>query len=48
MFRVWIEYYNREEVEMCEVTKADWFNRLYEELENDDEVEHYGVETIEL
>lgn len=45
-FEVVIEYVDGEVVDMF-VSKSFWFERLYDQLENDDTVLHYTVDTIE-
>lgn len=45
-FEVVVEYIDGEVVDMF-VSKEHWFNRLYDQLENDDTVIHYTVDTIE-
>lgn len=45
-FRVEIQYIGGEIVVYDYVTEDYWFNHLYEQLENDDEVETYIVDTL--
>ena len=45
-FRVEIQYIDGDIVVYDYVTEDFWFNHLYEQLENDDEVETYIVDTL--
>ena len=47
MFKVWVEYYDSEDVKYYVVSKNAWFDYLHNALEKDDTVEHYVVEVVD-